>query len=201
MGLCLPRQMGFHQARGKDSEPLWSTMPSRGRPMASWLWPQGMSQSLSRCPCLKHTWVSLQKAIGRPVWSSSATNMPLGVGFLLLTSSFSITSKSKWLCVHQVLKTCLQLWNFSLKLCGLSWFLSFWWQVMALKKSNYKDSFGDGVIEEVAKRKCGGEAGWLPHVLLRHALDLKPKMEVCVCSCLIAQEQEKHWHVDGDVAI
>ena len=28
-----------------------------------------------------------------------------------------------------------------------------------MKKSNYKDTFGDGVIEEVARVKCGGDQG------------------------------------------
>ena len=32
-------------------------------------------------------------------------------------------------------------------------------QVLSMKKTSYKDSYGDGVIEAVAKQKCGGEAG------------------------------------------
>ena len=34
-------------------------------------------------------------------------------------------------------------------------------QVLSMKKTNYKDSYGDGFIEEVAKVMCGGESGSL----------------------------------------
>ena len=48
-----------------------------------------------------------------------------------------------------------------------------------MKKSHYKDSYGDGYIEAVARVMCGGDSGALLQLYCLHACDQENLPKVC----------------------